>query len=351
VIDATGKVVAPGFIDLQGRSGIALLADGVGESHLRQGITTEILGAQSPVFWTRTTADEDALRVHGVTLDWSGLIGYFDKLESRGTAINVGTFAPLSTATGTAAIDEALRDGAFGAIDDRGVTAADLNAAGAAVARNDGVLVVPAGHPIVGGDDALVAAATQARRLLIADVAHPPAGQTTADVIARIVRVNQRGVPTYATVVPGSQPVDETPARDALRYGGVMVATDSAAITAAAAAADAPPAAFGAFPRLLGQIVRDAHMMELREAIRRSTSLPASVLRLPERGIIRERWFADLVIFDASAIADRATADKPNQYPAGLDYVIVNGVVAVTPKGLTGARPGYRLLHRSAGGT
>jgi len=327
VVDATGKIVAPGFIDLLGRSGITLLADGLAEGHLRQGITTEILGAHSPAFWTQTTADEAALRTHGLTLDWSGPNAYFSKLNARGTAINVGTFVPLSSAAAATAVDEGLRDGAFGVIDDGDAPVTDLTAAAAIVGRHDAVLVVPADDAIVAGDDSLLAAGMQARRLLIADIARPPNGQSTADVVGRIVRVNQRGVPIFATVAPES--VEGTPLREALRYGSVMMTADSA---------------FGAFPRLLGPMVRDVHAMELREAVRRSTSQPASLLRLQDRGIIRERWFADLVIFDERAIADRATSENPDQYPAGIDYVIVNGVVAVTPKGLTGARPGYQLL-------
>jgi N-acyl-D-aspartate/D-glutamate deacylase len=76
VIDASGLVVAPGFIDVQGQSGTTLLADGNGESHLRQGITTEIIGeGSSPAFWTERTADADALRPFGVAFDWTGFDG------------------------------------------------------------------------------------------------------------------------------------------------------------------------------------------------------------------------------------------------------------------------------------
>src|SRR5678810_158550 len=58
VIDATGLVVAPGFIDVQGQSGTTLLADGNGEGHLRQGITSEIIGeGGSPAFWSQGTDD------------------------------------------------------------------------------------------------------------------------------------------------------------------------------------------------------------------------------------------------------------------------------------------------------
>ena len=133
VIDAAGLVVAPGFIDVQGQSGTTLLADGNGESHLRQGITSEIIGeGGSPAFWTAATADTDALAPFGVTFDWTGFHGYFERLRQRGTAINVGTFVPATTVRRTiigldnraptadelqrmeAMVDQAMRDGAFG---------------------------------------------------------------------------------------------------------------------------------------------------------------------------------------------------------------------------------------------
>ena len=133
VIDATGLVVSPGFIDVQGQSGTTLLGDGNGESHLRQGITTEIIGeGGSPAFWTTETADLDGLRVFDVPFDWTGFTGYFERLRQRGTTINLGTFVPATTVRRdvvglenrppTAAeltrmeamVDQAMQDGAFG---------------------------------------------------------------------------------------------------------------------------------------------------------------------------------------------------------------------------------------------
>lgn len=132
-IDATGLVVAPGFIDVQGQSGTTLLADGNGESHLRQGITTEIIGeGGSPAFWTQDTADTDALTPFGAAFDWTGFGGYFERLRERGTTINLGTFVPATTVRRTiigmdnrpptpdelsrmeAMVDQAMRDGAMG---------------------------------------------------------------------------------------------------------------------------------------------------------------------------------------------------------------------------------------------
>ena len=133
VIDASGLTVAPGFLAVQGQSDTTLLADGNGESHLRQGITTEIIGeGGSPAYWTTDTADVEALAPFGVAFDWTDANGFFNRLRERGTTINLGTFVPATavrrTVIGmdnrppTAAeltrmedmVDQAMQDGAFG---------------------------------------------------------------------------------------------------------------------------------------------------------------------------------------------------------------------------------------------
>jgi len=343
-IDATGRTVTPGFIDIMGRSGVSLLSNGLAESHLRQGITTEMLVDRSPAFWTAAIADQDTLRVAGVTFDWRGFDGYFERLASRGTAINVGTLAALSLASrGTEAfVDEALRDGAWGVVDDAGVLADDVGPVAAAVGRSNGVLMLPADSAALASDDTFFATATAARRIVIADLARVASGAPYAELNRRIAQAAQRNVAVYGTVLPSLHPQTDSSVLEALRYGGVMIATDSQAATVGRSHS---AAAFGAFPRLLGSMVRDEHLMELKEAVRRSTSLPATVFNIPQRGILRESYFADIVVFDASTIADRSTSEKPNQFPTGIDYVLVNGVVTSTPHGLTGARPGYGLLR------
>lgn len=133
IIDATGRIVAPGFIDVQGQSGTTLLADGNGESHLRQGITSEIIGeGGSPAFWVPGVDEGDGLAPFGLSFDWKGFAGYFDKLRSRGTTINMGTFVPATAVRRAviglenraptpqelsrmeAMVDQGMRDGAFG---------------------------------------------------------------------------------------------------------------------------------------------------------------------------------------------------------------------------------------------
>ena len=97
VIDATGRVVSPGFIDVQGQSGTTLLIDGNGESHLRQGITSEIIGeGDSPAFWSAKTASPEALTRAGLSVDWTSFDEYFTRLTTRGIAINLGTLIPAT---------------------------------------------------------------------------------------------------------------------------------------------------------------------------------------------------------------------------------------------------------------
>jgi N-acyl-D-amino-acid deacylase len=352
VIDATGKVVSPGFIDAQSRSGVSLLANGFGDSHLRQGITSEILADGGPALWTAATADTAALERNGLTLDWSGLSGYFAKLESHGTAINVGTLIPLSLARAAgdsaAFIDAAMRDGAFGLVDDVNAAVPDLVAAATVAGRYDGMVMNHADSAVAQSDDAVLAVGAQAHRLVIAGLSQAPADHPASEMIGRMLRAAPRNVFVYGSLQPYAPAAGEPEAvmRETVKFGGALIATDTGAVKDSAADSDTHPAAFGAFPRLLGPFVRDAHLIELREAVRRATSAPASVFQIPQRGIIRETYFADLVVFDAGTIADRATFERPNQYPVGIEYVIVNGVVEVTPRGLTGSRSGSRLVHR-----
>ena len=346
-IDATRKMVSPGFIDIMGRSGVSLLANGLAESHLRQGITSELLVDRTPAFWTPASADQNTLRVAGVTFDWHGFDGYFERLASRGTTINVGTIGALSLAghDTEAFVDETMREGAWGVVDDGGIIADEEGHVANAVGRSNGVLMLPADSAVLANDDSFSAIAGAARRLVITDLTRIESGAPYSELNRRIARAAERNIAVYGTVIPSLQPQADSSMSEALRSGGVMIATNSEAATPGRSIS---PTAFGAFPRLLGSIVRDEHLMELREAVRRSTSLPAAVFNIPQRGILRENYFADIVIFDASTIADRSTSDKPNEYPAGIDYVLVNGVVTSTPRGLTGARPGYGLLRKRA---
>ena len=100
------------------------------------------------------------------------------------------------------------------------------------------------------------------------------------------------------------------------------------------------PRSYGNFPRLIAYYVREKKVLTLEEAIRKMTSWAATRMRLASRGMVKEGFFADVVIFDYDKIQDRATYEKPLLYPAGIDYVLVNGQVVVENGKHTGARPG-----------
>jgi N-acyl-D-amino-acid deacylase len=484
IIDAVGKAVAPGFIDARGRSGTALLADGSGESHVRQGITSEIIGdAISPAFWTTRTADLDGLRRLGLQFDWNGLEGYFRKLEDHGTSINVGTLVPAAMAwreavgpaerTATADergrmdawVDEGMRAGGLGlssASIDRsglfvgkeelrslarvasrrgGVYSAHISTRGSqvdeavreaieigqeaklpvvihdleikgrrnwgtmsrlgsimyqAIARGEIVSAIQSPYTAVsGGLNAVLPgwAREGGRERMLLTLKDPVArARMKKDIetgvdgpdtlvagagfegiqIARVPPDTDQSVlgkrVTEIAAARGEAPLDtvfrlllqtddrvdalyhllsEDDIRTAMQYGPVMFGTGTAAVRPEGDVGESRPhpAAYGTFPRVLGHYVREQHVLELREAVRRMTSVPAGQFKIPQRGLLRQGFHADVVVFDARTVGDRATYEKLHEYPVGIDYVIVNGVITVTPKGHTGARAGRRLVR------
>jgi N-acyl-D-amino-acid deacylase len=107
------------------------------------------------------------------------------------------------------------------------------------------------------------------------------------------------------------------------------------------------PRLWGTFPRVLGHYARELGLFSLEEAVRKMTGLSATRFGLVDRGEVRAGAFADLVIFDAATVADRATYADPIQPAAGIDRVIVNGLVIWENGAASGERPG-RILKRAA---
>ncbi len=106
------------------------------------------------------------------------------------------------------------------------------------------------------------------------------------------------------------------------------------------------PRAAGSFPRVLAEYVRSRHVLPLPEAIRKMTSLPAHRFRLDHRGAIRKGYFADVVVLNPLTVQDEASLKQPTLPPKGIDYVLINGQVVVTRRGVTPARPGRFLTRR-----
>ena len=108
------------------------------------------------------------------------------------------------------------------------------------------------------------------------------------------------------------------------------------------------PRWYGTFPRVLGRYVREQKALTLAEALRKMTSLPASRLGLADRGTIAAGKKADLVVFDAAKILDRANFARPHRLAEGVQSLVVNGQVVLHDGKHTGAKPGRVLRHRSA---
>jgi N-acyl-D-amino-acid deacylase len=100
-------------------------------------------------------------------------------------------------------------------------------------------------------------------------------------------------------------------------------------------------------PYLLRHHVRERNIIGLEEAVRKVTSLPAKRLGLADRGLIRQGLAADLVVFDPDTIEDRATLNRPHEYPVGIHYVLVNGKLALDKGRHTGALPGKVLTRNT----
>ena len=100
------------------------------------------------------------------------------------------------------------------------------------------------------------------------------------------------------------------------------------------------PRAYGSFARLLGRYVRDEQLIPLEDAIRKLAALPAENLKIDSRGMLKEGYFADVVLFDPDTIQDHATFVEPHQYATGVKHVFVNGVQVIENGEHTGATPG-----------
>ena len=105
------------------------------------------------------------------------------------------------------------------------------------------------------------------------------------------------------------------------------------------------PRSYATFPRVLAEYVKRRHVLTLEQAVRKMTSWPATRMGLNDRGVLREGLKADITVFDLDRMEERADWEHPTTPPQGIDYVVVNGQVALDPQGYTGARAGQVLRH------
>ena len=103
------------------------------------------------------------------------------------------------------------------------------------------------------------------------------------------------------------------------------------------------PRFYGTFPRKIRRYVFERNIISLPFAIRSMTSLPAQIIGLKDRGLLRESYWADITLFDPKRIVERTTYVNPHPYADGIPYVIVNGELAVDEGKITGKLPGKVL--------
>ncbi|MBC7932118.1 MAG: D-aminoacylase [Rubrivivax sp.] len=145
--------------------------------------------------------------------------------------------------------------------------------------------------------------------------------------------------------------MSEDDLRAALGAPFVKICTDSGAraTDGPLAGSKSHPRGWGSYPRVLSRYVRDERLFTLEEAVHKMTGMPAARVGLRDRGVLRAGAFADITIFHPARVRDRATFEEPNQYPEGVEYVLVNGQIEVDGGRRTEANagrplrgPGYR---------
>ena len=465
-IDAAGKYVSPGWIDMMDQSGSVLPRSGRAENKLRQGVTTAIGGEGGTPVPAGQVGDYLAgLERRGISINFGT---YFSETQARVAVLGMSARAPNAAelARMRAVMDTAMRGGAVGMTTaliyppSSYSTTAELVEVAKAAARYGGVyashirgegreVVESVREAIAVGEGAglpvevfhlkvayrpgwgtlmdSVGRAVEAARARGVDVAADlyvyTAGGTgleatipswaheggpdslrarlkRPDVRARLKREVASGSPGWWNIVEaaggwggvvlvnarnpanaryqqktladiaretGKDPADaawdlvaegsgrvmavyhmmgEPDIETALRFPWTSVGSDAGAVAALGTPDETGlphPRSFGNFPRVIARYVRERPVLTLAEAVRKMTGWPAPRMRLANRGTIAVGNWADVTVFDYDALQDRATYERPAEFPTGVEWVLVNGVVTVDHGRHTGAAAGRVL--------
>src|SRR5687767_10271055 len=465
-IDARGKYVSPGWIDMMDQSGSTLPRNGLAENKLRMGVTTAIGGeGGTPVPASRIPDYFATLERQGISINFGT---YFSQTQTRVAVLGRQARAPTADelARMRAIMDTAMRNGAMGMttaliyppssyttteeLVEVGKTAAQYGGIYASHIRGEGKEVVQsvreaieigerAGMPvevfhlkvayrpgwgILMDSVRQVVEAARARGVdVAADMYVYTAGGTgleatipswaheggrdslrarlvRPDVRARLKRELVSGSPGWWNIVEaaggwegivlvnarnpsnakhetktiaqiareaGRDPADvawdlvaqgqgrvmaiyhmmsERDIETALRFPWTSIGSDAGAVVEVGVpdATGLPhPRSFGNHARVIARYVKETRTLSLEEAVRKMTSWPATRMRLAGRGVIRAGAWADVTIFDLDALDDRATYERPTEFPTGIEWVLVNGVVVIDRGRHTGAKPGHVL--------
>ena len=131
-----------------------------------------------------------------------------------------------------------------------------------------------------------------------------------------------------------------------MRQPWIKFGTDAGGADPQATESMVHPRTYGTYPRILGKYVREEGVLTLEDAVRKMSSAVATRLSIPDRGLLKEGLFADVVVFDPDSVIDKATFEEPHQVAVGVEYVFVNGVAVVRESKHTGEKPG-RVVTRT----
>ena len=465
-IDARGKYVSPGWIDVMDQSGSVLRRSGLAENKLRMGVTTAIGGeGGTPVPASEVRGYFQQLEQQGISINFGS---YFSETQARTAVLAMSARAPNSAELERmrAIVDTAMRAGAIGMTTaliyppSSYATTDELVEVGKAAARYGGIYashIRGEGREVVQSVEEAIAVGERAgmpveifhlkvafkpgwgvvmdsiRQVVerartrgvdvAADMYVYTAGGTgleatipswafeggpdslrarlaNPDTRARLKREQTTGSPGWWNIVEaaggwdgvvlanarnpanakyngqslaligkemGKEPADaafdlvsqgagrvmaiyhmmsEPDIETALRFPWTSIGSDAGAALRAGDGDDLGlphPRAFGNAVRVISKYVKERGVLSLEDAIRKMTSWPATRMRLANRGMIKEGNWADVTIFDLAALKDRSTYEHPTEYPDGVEWVLVNGVVTIERGRHTGAKAGQVL--------
>ena len=157
--------------------------------------------------------------------------------------------------------------------------------------------------------------------------------------VETVLELMEKGGVSVVTKAMSEEDVDNI-----MRYRNTAVASDGGVREFGAGRPH--PRSYGTNARVINEYVRLKKTLTLEDAIRKMTSLPAQIFAFKDRGLVREGFAADLVVFDPETVRDNANFENPHQYATGFDYVVVNGKVAVETGKLTPERGGQVILRQ-----